>query len=148
MTATTTALPADTWTAQLAKLKERYKHVRPPIVAALNILLHDANISIDDAKTQAQLHGVRITAASVNAAKTLLARMDNTPEPAAKPATGATATARAPRRVRTADAPADAETLIRGVVTKLQTQGNAEAERLRETVRKAIAMLQAAVGAE
>jgi hypothetical protein len=36
--------------------------------------------------------------------------------------------------------------LIRQVVGKLQSQGNAEAERLREAVRKAMAVLQAAVG--
>jgi hypothetical protein len=32
------------------------------------------------------------------------------------------------------------------VVGKLQSQGNAEAERLREAVRKAIAVLEATVG--
>ena len=40
----------------------------------------------------------------------------------------------------------DAEALVRGFVAKLQGQGNAEAERLREAMRKAIAVLQAAVG--
>jgi len=34
----------------------------------------------------------------------------------------------------------------RAVVAKLQGQGNAEAERLREAMRKAIAVLQGAVG--
>jgi hypothetical protein len=36
--------------------------------------------------------------------------------------------------------------LVRGVVAKLQGQGNAEADRLRDAMRKAIAVLQAAVG--
>jgi hypothetical protein len=37
--------------------------------------------------------------------------------------------------------------MIRGMVGKLQAQGNAKTERLRNAVRKAVAVLQAAVGA-
>ena len=40
----TEPLPAatnDTWTEQLVQLKARYKHVREPVLAALNILIHD-----------------------------------------------------------------------------------------------------------
>ena len=75
----TEPLPAstsDTWTQQLTQLKTRYKHVREPVLVALNILMHDQNIALDDAKAQANLHGVRITAASINAARTLLSRME------------------------------------------------------------------------
>ena len=154
MTATATMADSDTWTKQLEQLKGRYKHVRPPILAALNILLHNANISLDDAKAQAQVHGVRITAASMNAAKTLLSRMDSAP--AAKSPAGAntaaaqtsptTAAQARVRRPRAAQPALDAETLIRGVVAKLQGQGNAEAERLRDGIRKAIGVLQSLVG--
>jgi Asp-tRNA(Asn)/Glu-tRNA(Gln) amidotransferase A subunit family amidase len=143
MTATDTAPTTDTWTAQLEQLRARYKHVRPPVLAALNILIHDQSISIDDAKAQASLHGVRITAASVSAARTLLSRMDG-PTPVAPTTTSAPT--RAPRRSRAAEKAVDAETLVRGFVAKLQGQGNAEAERLREAMRKAIAVLQSAVG--
>ena len=67
MTATEPASTTDAWTRQLEQLQACYKHVRPPVLAALNILVHDQNITIDDAKAQAALHGVRITAASVGA---------------------------------------------------------------------------------
>ena len=50
------------------------------------------------------------------------------------------------RRVRAAEAPLDANALIQDVVAKIQAQGNAEVERMREAVRKAIAALEAAVG--
>lgn len=141
----------DSWTQQLTQLKARYKHVREPVLVALNILLHDKDISLDDAKAQANLHGVRITAASVNAARTLLSRMDapltamRAPT-AATPAVPAPVPTRAPRRPRAAEPAIDAETLIRGVVAKIQGQGSAEAERLREGIRKAIAALQATLG--
>ena len=149
-TATETSSPTDTWTAQLGHLKSRYRHVREPILVALNILLHDQSIALDDAKAQAVLHGTRITAASVNAAKTLLAKMDAQDiaagaqrEPAVPPTTRP---ARPARRPRAADTHVDAEALIRGVVAKIQGQGNAEADRLREAMRKAIATLQAVLG--
>ena len=82
MTATATLPVSDPWTTQIEQLRTRYKHVRPPVLAALNILINDQNISVDDAKAQADQRGVRITAASINAAKTLLSRMDVTPAPA------------------------------------------------------------------
>jgi hypothetical protein len=66
MTATDAApTRTDPWAAQLEQLRFRYKHVHPPILAALSVLFNDRNIAVDDAKAQAALHGVRITAASV-----------------------------------------------------------------------------------
>lgn len=150
MATTETVSPAtDAFAAQLEQLRSRYRHVRPPVLAALNILILDPNISVDDAKARAAVHGVRITAASINAARTLYSRMDNAASGAvvatvkATPAPGST---RAPRRTRTTGIPFDTEAFVRSVVAKIQGQGNAEAERLREAMRKSIAVLQAAVG--
>jgi len=132
----------------LDALKARYPHVRGPVVAALHLLLQDPNISLDDAKSRAQTLGVRITAASVAAANRLRERMDPTPT---EPATAATAADAIPapmrpaRRPRAVEADADADALIRGVVAKLQAQGNAEAERIRASVRRAIELLTAAL---
>ncbi|HEX5050807.1 MAG TPA: hypothetical protein VFZ65_03460 [Planctomycetota bacterium] len=150
MTTATSVPAADTWTTQLEQLRARYKHVREPILVALNILLHDPNIALDDAKAQAAVHGVKITAASVSGAQRLLSRMDGEPATTAPtvPTTVAdqkTGRSRPARRTRPAEGAVDAEALIRQVVGKLQNQGNAEAERLRETMRKAIRMLQAAI---
>jgi hypothetical protein len=137
----------DTWAKQLEQLKARYTHVRPPILVALNILLHDPNITVDDAKAQAQLHGTRITAASVSAAQRLLAKADGKPIGAPAAATTASPTPQRPaRRARTAAQAVDAEALIRGLVSRLQGQGAADTERLKDAMRKAIAVLQAAVG--
>ncbi len=143
-------IPTDAWAADLAQLRCRYKHVREPILVALNILLHDENVALGDAKARAAMRGAKITAASVNAAQRLLARMDATgeataPTKAATPAATSSAAARAPRRLRAPEASLDPTAMIQQVVAKLQQQGNAEAERLREAMRKAIAVLQAAV---
>ena len=145
MTTTDSTPSTDAWDAEIEKLRARYKHVRPPILVALNILLHDQNISVDDAKAQAAQHGVKITAASISAAQRLLSRQDGMPAtPAPTPA--AAAPQRPTRRAQATGVPFDAEALVRGVVAKIQGQGSVEADRLRDAMRRAIALLQAAVG--
>ena len=142
------SLSSDTWNQQLDQLRVRYPHARPTILVALNILLHDKDIAADDAKARASMHGARITAASLSAARTLLSRMD-APTVAAEPAAAAEKVptpARAVRRPRAADQQLDAASMIQQVVSRLQEQGNADADRLRDSIRKAIAILQAAVG--
>lgn len=155
MTATETmAAPTttDTWTAEMAHLRGRYKTVREPILAALNLLHQDPNITDDDAKARAAMRGVRITAASINGARNLLLKAGDAQATTATPTTPATSSStaaapqRAARRARPVEGSVDAEALIRQVVGKIQGQGNAEAERLRETIRKAVAMLSTAVG--
>lgn len=135
-------LPAtDSWNQQFEQLRVRYRHARPAVLVALNILLSNPDIADVDAKAQADVHGFRITAASLGAARILLARMDSVP-----PAAVAVSIAKPARKTRPVDAPTDAEALVRTFVAKLQTQGNAEADRLRDAIRKAVAVLQAAIG--
>ena len=62
------------------------------------------------------------------------------------PPAPASAPARTLRRAGMAEPSVDAETLIRGVVAKIQGQGNVEAERLRDGIRRAIAAVHATLG--
>ena len=133
----------DTWTEQFAELKARYPKVREPILVALHIITQNPEISLDDAKAQAAVHGTRITAASVSAAKRLLSRQDN----ATVTPTHTTPAPRKPaaRRPRASSAPTDVESMIRQVAGKIRAEGDAEAERLRVAMRKAIDLLTEAV---
>ncbi len=141
-----TTAPTDDWNAQFAALKARFPKVKDSIVFAFHVLQSNPDIALDDLKAQAKLHGIKVTAASVNAARRLLARTSATDGVAASPARSpAAATPRRTRRPRAAAAPLDVEALIRTTVGKIQDQGAAEAERLREAIRKAIAVLEAAV---
>jgi hypothetical protein len=134
---TTTTAPK----LSLEDLKTRFSNVREPILVALHILLQEPSIPLETAKETAKAYGVRITAASVAAARRLLERMDTEP-----PAPAATAPAPRPaRRSRVAEPAQGAEDLIRGVVAKLQAQGSVEADRLRASIRKAIDLLTAAL---
>jgi hypothetical protein len=129
---------------QLAQLKERFPAIRPAVLVALDILLSDPDVAPDDAKARAALQGVRITAASLTAARKLMARMSNTGSPAAPAASPARAGR--PARDRRGDGAVDAESLVRNLVANLQSHGNAEVERMRDAIRRAIGVLQAAVG--
>jgi len=147
MATTDSDATTETWAAQIETLRARYKHVRPPILAALNILLQDQNISVDDAKAQAALHGVKITAASVGAAKRLFERQDDRPASVTvveRSPDGFAAETRV--RLKAKDSALDPEALIRGVVSKLQARGDAELERVRDGIRRVITILRGLVG--
>ena len=129
----------DAWTAQFDEMKARFPKVREPIVMAAFLLQQDPDITDDDAKARAAVHGVRITAASINGGRNLLAKQDGAPT--------STGTRPAAHRTRAAAAAADPEALIRGVVDKLNAHAATDAEKLRAAMRKAIGVLQTAVDA-
>ena len=150
MTATETQpnpTPTDDWNAQFAALKTRFPKVRDTILFAFYLLQSDPDIVLDDLKARAKLHGIRVTASSVTAAQRLLARTSATNGAAAGSAAANSAPPkpRGTRQRRATKAPLDVESLIRMTVSKVQDQGAVEAERLREAIRKAVAVLQTAI---
>jgi hypothetical protein len=128
------------WAENLAAQKTRFPNAKDSILFAIAALQDNPDIAIDDLKALASQQGIRVTAASVNAAKRLI-----DPEHATSPVGAPVglnpvhARERVARRVRAAETPLDANALIQDVVAKIQAQGNAEAERMREAVRKATA---------
>ena len=66
--------PTDDWNAQFAALKSRFPKVRDTILLAFYVLQSNPDIALDDLKAQAKLHGIKVTAASVNAARRLMGR--------------------------------------------------------------------------
>lgn len=133
------------WNNLFDELKTRYPKVREPILAALAALMQNPDIGADHAKAVAAANGIRITAASIAAAQRLLSRQDAPTEiapPKDKPAK-AVAKARPGRPARRPEANLDVEALIRATAERIQTQGNVEADRLRDAMRQAIAVLEA-----
>ncbi len=136
---------AGTWDAAFAALKARYPTAKDSIVFCMHALQNCPDIGVDDLKAQAAMHNIRVTAASATAAKRLLAPTQANNVTTTAPTTTPTA-APTPRRVRAADPTIDTEALIRGVVSRIQSQGSAEADKLRDAMKKAISLLQTAVG--
>lgn len=137
---------AATWDAAFKKLKARFPDAKDTIVFCVHCLQLYPDASVDDIKAQAALHSIRITAASVNAARRLMAEAPTTPKETGGAADATPARQRPARRTRAAQAAMDPTSMLQKVIDKLQQQGQAEAERLRAAMQKAIQILQAAVG--
>jgi hypothetical protein len=147
MTTTATASTSG-WAAQLKELKALFPNVRDTILFCFHALYKDANANFETLKEQAAEVGLRITNASMNGAKRLLANRAESQDRAPKAAENAEPAAPARgRRPRPAPAELDTEALIRGLAGKLQAHGAAEADGLRDAMRRAIRILSDAVGA-
>ena len=136
------------WDAQLKELKSRFPAVRDTILFCFHALTQDPDTDFETLKEHANEHGLRITNASVNGAKRLLANNEGVPrakgaktEPNEESA--APARVRPPRPTVAGD---DAEILVRGLVGKLQARSSAEADKMRDAMRRAIKILTDAVG--
>ncbi|MEZ6036531.1 MAG: hypothetical protein R3F29_03555 [Planctomycetota bacterium] len=144
-----TKTAAASWNDYFNTIQARYPKVSTPILVALHILTQHPDIALLDAKAQAAVHGVRITAASVSAARRLLQRQ--TPATVAKTA-GKAKTARMAKMVRV---PADVfatppsgfniEKLVRSTIESIRADADAEAARLREAMQQVVTILQAAI---
>jgi hypothetical protein len=147
MTATESAAAAASWAAQLKELKTLFPAVRDTILFCFHALTQDPEVEFEDLKERASQNGLRITNASVNGAKRLLANSGESQAraPAANEDAEPAAPARA-RRPRPAQGALDAEALIRGLAGKLQAHGAVEANDLRDAMRRAIRILIDAVG--
>jgi hypothetical protein len=73
------------WAENLAAQKTRFPNAKDSILFAIAALQDNPDIAIDDLKTLASQQGIRVTAASVNAAKRLL-DPENATAPVAAPA--------------------------------------------------------------
>ena len=96
---TTDSIPAS-WNDQFAALKNRFPHVRDAILVAMHILAQNPDVTVEDAKAQANLLGARITAASIAGAQRLLAKQTDAvaPQTPEAPARGTNDTPVEPNR--------------------------------------------------
>jgi hypothetical protein len=70
---TSVSTSAESWDAQFQALKARFARVKESVVFAIHALQTNPEIALEDIKAQATMHGLRVTAASVTAARRLLA---------------------------------------------------------------------------
>jgi len=117
--------PATDWADQLQELRNRFPKIRDTILFAVHTLQSDPDIAIDDLKARADLHNIRVTKASMNAAERLLANAAPVNGKVAKPARKAPAAkARNTRQRRGPAGPVDVEAVIRAAVGQIEGQGN------------------------
>jgi hypothetical protein len=108
----------------------RFPRARRAVQVALRILAEHPGGGLHDAKARAAAHGVRITAASVAAARRLLSRRDEVPAPAAP--------GREPARAPSASTPVAGAEQLEAVVREALAAGRPA---LPHSVRRELARL-------
>lgn len=146
------------WDQAFAALKARFPKAQDSVVFAIYTFQNSPDIALDDLKARAQMHGLRVTGQTINAARSLMMGRAPTPRvkapiaaPAVEPtpalvrAEPAAEPRRAPRKTHERKPQVDVADLVLQAVQKLQQDSGSEAARLKEAIRQAVAVLQAAV---
>src|SRR5262245_19379012 len=144
------ATPDNAWDQQFDRLRNRFPGVKDTILFCVHALQHGSVVDLEALKAQAVMYGLRITGASLNAARRVL-DPSAAPRPrrrAERVAAAATEAAPAPARVaapRSRAVPpgsqAEVEAMIRALVAKVQADTDARLQRLRGAVDEALRIL-------
>ena len=122
-----------TWTAAATELRTRFPETKDSILFCIHAVEERTWLELGDLKASASAQGIRVTAASLTAARRLLDPKQASPTNSK--AVGARKGKQGrPARSRAGDL--DPEALIRGVVEKIEQSRNVEADRLRERIPK------------
>ncbi len=124
--------PTSAWDTQFARLRERFRGVKDTILFCVHAIQSGADADIDDLKAQAQLHGLRITGASLNAARRLILGGD------ARPATRTIAPSQAaPRRARQIEG--RSQPMVAGALS--QEESNKKLAAMRGAMEEALSII-------
>lgn len=134
---------ASDWDQLFAQLRSRFPKATDSVLFCINELQQGAEVPLDDLKAQGAMHGIRVTGASLNAARRLLAppvaRQTERVEPVR------TERPRREHKRQPQHAGTDFEGLLRDAVSRMTAASDARAERLENAVRAAIEILRAAL---
>lgn len=62
----------DPWEADLARLRERFPKANASVLICIHALQQEVDVSLDDMRARAAMHGIRVTAASLQAGRRAL----------------------------------------------------------------------------
>src|SRR5262245_41893996 len=144
--------PDNAWDQQFDRLRSRFPGVKDTILFCVHALQHGSDVDLEALKAQAAMYGLRITGASLNAARRAL-DPNAAPRPRRRTArVAATATDAAPAPPRVAaprsrgraappESQVEVEAMIRAVVAKVQADTDARLQRLRSAIDEALRIL-------
>ena len=135
----------DTWEGILEALSRRYPGQKHSVLFCIYKLQQNPDVTLRDFRAEAELHGIPVGGRTLHAAKELLGL--NKPQAAASPAAETTPATPARRRQRTGEPGAgdSIESKVLAAVRQIQSNAGAEADQLRDAIRRAIAILQQAL---
>ncbi|MFN3242947.1 MAG: hypothetical protein ACE37K_15715 [Planctomycetota bacterium] len=114
------------WDAISRELEPRFPGIKDSVLCCIHCLEADRDMTLEAMKQRANGFGLRVTAASANAARRLL---DEKPEKSG-----------GVRGIKP-------DALIKSIAAQIERHRNGEVERLKTALRKSIQMLQAALDA-
>ncbi|HEX6810991.1 MAG TPA: hypothetical protein VF384_05140 [Planctomycetota bacterium] len=137
----------DTWEGILEALSRRYPGQKNSVLFCIYKLQQNPDVTLRDFRAEAELHGIPVGGRTLHVAKGLLG-LQKPPAAAATPAEAGTAPAASRRRQRASEggsAGDSIESKVLAAVRQIQSNAGAEAEQLRDAIRRAIAILQQAL---
>ena len=151
----------DSWEQLLDQLRRRYPGQKDSVLFCINKLHQNPELTLRDFRDEARLYGLTLAGRSLHSAKVLLGLAEPSPKPQRKPTQDAepattfeagvapTGQASPPRARKAATtAAASIEDQLLDVVQRLQSTKGAEAERLRDAIRAALAVIEDALADE
>lgn len=150
---------ANSWDGILANLRGRYPGQKDSVLFCLYKLQQNPELRLVDFRDEAKLHGIPMAGRALHSAKVLMGlaqasvRRPKVVAEEAAPAPGSTASPRSeitPGRIRRqrGSSPTDGgsiETKVLDAVRQIQSAAGEEADRLKDAVRQAVAILQKAL---
>jgi len=145
------AEPVDPWAQIFDQLRGRFPSASPGVLFCIHKLQQNPDLKLRDFKDEAQLHQVPLSGRSFHSARVLLG-LEKAPAPRPRAATtepdeDAAEPVAAPRARAAVNARTD-ETPAIAALRRYQEENAAETERLRAGVRRALAVIEAALAGE
>lgn len=142
------------WQQLLDRLRERYPNQKDSVLFCLHKLQQNPDLALPDIRDEARLHGIPMAGRALHSAKVLLGlaapstRRPRAPkderQPTQERAEAAPVASSSPRQhARRAEPTAGGsiEQRLSAALAKLQSSANADTERLRDAMRRAITIL-------
>ncbi|MEO6597043.1 MAG: hypothetical protein ABIP94_20045 [Planctomycetota bacterium] len=138
---------ADTWDGILENLRRRYPGQKDSVLFCIYKLQQNPVLTLRDFRDEAALYGIPMAGRALHSAKGQLGLIKAPPVPSPEPVAEVAAPVRRRGRPARDDAGgASIESKVVAAVRQIQTAAGADAEQLRSAMRKAIAILQQALG--
>lgn len=135
--------PSDDWTTRRDALRAAHPGQKDSVLFCLHKLQQDPAVGLRDLRDEAAVRGIPMAGRALHSAKVLLGLAQPKPRNAdrSKPASAPTTTDSRPSAAR--DLPVEDQVLA--AVRQIQSAASAEADRMREAMRRAVEILQRAI---
>lgn len=134
----------DTWEGILEALSRRYPGQKHSVLFCIYKLQQNPDVTLRDFRAEAELHGIPVGGRTLHAAKELLG-LHKPPAAATAAAETTPATTRRRQRASEPGTGDSIESKVLAAVRQIQSNAGAEADQLRDAIRRAIAILQQAL---